>query len=121
MLWMAIIAFLLAAAVVWWGLIALGALLDHLETKVNNAGGTTVATTVEDILSEEIEKKIGDAQKVSFEKLKKKVGQKGMMTCELDENNKVKTDTIEWIGADQRDQEVQDMLDEYDGLLMLEH
>lgn len=120
-MWLAIIVFLIAAAVIWWGTIAFGKLFNHLEGKVNKGEGTTIVGGVDEILTEELQKKLEGKQKTSLDKLRKKVGSKGIMTCELDQNNKVRTDTIEWLGADQREQEVQELLDQEDGLLVLEH
>lgn len=114
---MGIVIALLAAAFVALTIITLAKLFDFIEKKLKVDPGTSVTGSMRDLLEDIIESKLEDKQVHSLESLKKKLKDKAMYVGNLDENGKVFN--LEILNSEQRASDVEDLLEENDGMLVL--
>lgn len=108
---------LLGAAIVAVAMITMAKLFEIIEGMLKKHEGLQPITGDLDVLlSGEIKKKLEGKQQVSLEALKQKLKNKSMYQASVDHEGNVKD--IEILNTDKRDNDVEELLEENDGLIM---
>lgn len=109
---------LLAATVIYWIIITLGKLLDHIEKLKKKNDNSVAVGNVEDIISQAIQANVDKMTAIDIKALRAKAGKKGMFTAEVKDGVVLK-DTVTLIKSDQTDEETEELMKENNGMLYI--
>lgn len=108
---------LLGAAIVAIAVITMAKLFEIIEKKIKQHAGTQPITgDLEELLSGEIKKKLDGKQRVSLDALQQKLKKKPLYQASVDSEGKIQD--IEILNTDKRDNDVEELLKENDGLIV---
>lgn len=115
-MFMGLLIALLGAAMIYVSIITLAWLFNVIEKKIKKYPGTLPITgDLEELLSSTIKDSLDGKQKVSLKELQIKIKEKALVQANVDNEGNVKD--IEIINSDKRDNELEELLEENNGLI----
>lgn len=110
----------LAAITVYIVKLTIQALFSKIKNRiVQKQNRTVVAADVRQLLGNVIEEATKKRQKISLTELEEKFGTQGVVLCDLNENGEVDVDSIEIEKTNSRDKQIDSLLKENDGCLLV--
>ncbi len=110
----------LAAITVYIVKLTIQALFSRIKNRIIQKHTRTVGTVeVRELLGGVVQEKLKKGQTISMAELEEKFGKKSVLFCDIDENGKVDADSIELEKTNERDKQIDDLLEANNGCVLI--